>query len=177
MNPTLSVLLLRDGTLYFLLLLALNVAQMIISSIPNGTTSVSHIVSPITSILITRFLLNLRQVAETLPDSDRPSGALPTPIFSTIFHSEDILENIGAPLRSGIDAADVMTLDSSDGSAELQHVHSPWLIGLTAVGSDTRVARMHTHASYPDAERLSLQPSRSVRSTNIGEELELEEIV
>ncbi|PCH42991.1 hypothetical protein WOLCODRAFT_102920, partial [Wolfiporia cocos MD-104 SS10] len=62
-----STLLLRDGTVYFLILLFLNVLEIISSfSSGGGGTNfreyVTTFISPLTGILISRFIFNLRQL-------------------------------------------------------------------------------------------------------------------
>ncbi|KAH9838311.1 uncharacterized protein C8Q71DRAFT_750405 [Rhodofomes roseus] len=53
----------RDGSLYFVSLLFLNVLQMALKSVNGAITNfVSVFVAPISSILISRFMLNLRHV-------------------------------------------------------------------------------------------------------------------
>ncbi|KAI0700196.1 hypothetical protein BC835DRAFT_1412217 [Cytidiella melzeri] len=57
-------LILRDGCLYFTCLVLLNVTQIIITSYYTGNNYLSYFVSPLTSILISRFLLNLRHFSD-----------------------------------------------------------------------------------------------------------------
>ncbi|OBZ67470.1 hypothetical protein A0H81_12688 [Grifola frondosa] len=70
-----SLTLLRDSTVYYLLLLLMNVAQIMISAW-NGPALVAVLFTPITSILTSRMILDLRQANRTL-------GANFTSFFAT----------------------------------------------------------------------------------------------
>ncbi|KAI0746558.1 hypothetical protein C8Q80DRAFT_779020 [Daedaleopsis nitida] len=134
LHPNIKALLLRDGTVYFLLLLVMNLAQIIFAAKVPGTNWISFFTPPITSILITRFLLNLRQVAQKSGRSPSSKGVssivistqLPSMRFST-----DYLGNLGAPLRTGYDtASDDTNVWYED---KLQYVEEPLLAGLIVV--------------------------------------------
>ena len=89
----------------------------------------------LTSILITRFLLNLRQVARVADLS--PSGATSSPVISTQFPSvrlsTGLLGNLGAPLRSGYDSTDDHTEADGELEDKLVYVDEPLLAGLVQV--------------------------------------------
>ncbi|KAI0926274.1 hypothetical protein AcV5_008776 [Taiwanofungus camphoratus] len=65
---SLVTLLLRDGTLYFAIILMMNIVQIITGTINSLFNYVTVFLAPISSILISRFLLNLRQLSH--PGSD-----------------------------------------------------------------------------------------------------------
>ncbi|OSD03809.1 hypothetical protein PYCCODRAFT_200988 [Trametes coccinea BRFM310] len=74
MRPTLHRIMLENGTLYFLLLLCLNLLQLVftklsldLSTLGSGSADYSYIIlflDPLTSILISHFILNLRAANE-----------------------------------------------------------------------------------------------------------------
>ncbi|TCD68167.1 hypothetical protein EIP91_011445 [Steccherinum ochraceum] len=106
----LVILLLRDGTLHFLLMLILNLAQIIVASLPRANNALSYFMSPLTSILISRFLLNLRRINDA-DEREATSVFLNTSIFSARqFHSE-LIGNLGEELDWG----------TSVGTSSLQH--------------------------------------------------------
>ncbi|KZT07758.1 uncharacterized protein LAESUDRAFT_724753 [Laetiporus sulphureus 93-53] len=58
---SLSTLIFRDGTIYFVLLLFLNIMQMAVRSVGGAITNyAASFVAPVSSILISRFMINLR---------------------------------------------------------------------------------------------------------------------
>jgi len=91
---TLTTLLLRDGTVYFAVLLTLNLLQTILWA-TQVFLNVSIIAEIITSILISRFFLNLRaeHYASTGTATDRDSMSM-----SDLTFQSRILGNIGATL-------------------------------------------------------------------------------
>ncbi|THG95122.1 hypothetical protein EW026_g6472 [Hermanssonia centrifuga] len=72
MRTPLSTMLLRDGTIYFAIILMMNIAQMVVRAVPSfqNFDFVPIVISAwvLQPILISRFLLNLRQVGS--PDND-----------------------------------------------------------------------------------------------------------
>ncbi|KAJ8473870.1 hypothetical protein ONZ51_g7598 [Trametes cubensis] len=70
MRVSLTYSILTDGTLYFVCLLILNVVNIVVNVV-NNDSAVSAFQDPITSILVSRFLLNLRDVHDT--SDTRPS--------------------------------------------------------------------------------------------------------
>ncbi|KAL1943055.1 hypothetical protein VTO73DRAFT_4726 [Trametes versicolor] len=110
-----SGLLLRDGTIYFAVLIAMNVVHMTLNTVkPNNIVQqasyVTILENPITSILISRFILNLRAVdhrgveggdaSDTLLSSPHPRGAASTMRFVSV---ESTLEVLGASLGDELD--------------------------------------------------------------------------
>ncbi|THH00331.1 hypothetical protein EW026_g2163 [Hermanssonia centrifuga] len=96
----LSALLLRDGTVYFFALLAMNIAVVLVNTVPSLQTAspVSDIIPVLTPILISRFLLNLRQLGE--PESETQSSLnlrFSTPGFR-VPTSTILVETMGADL-------------------------------------------------------------------------------
>ncbi|KAJ3476762.1 hypothetical protein NLI96_g10939 [Meripilus lineatus] len=95
---TLATLLIRDGTIYFVLLLALNIICAIFDTLPlstqfveGGATFVISFQDGLSSILISRFILDLREVYTS---KDQESN---NPMSSVRFASQ-LSGNIGAPL-------------------------------------------------------------------------------
>ncbi|OCH88020.1 hypothetical protein OBBRIDRAFT_115613 [Obba rivulosa] len=104
-KASLVTFLLRDGTFYFIILLALNTMHMAFY-LTNTFVNISWFIVPISSILISRFLLNLRQVY--LParnESGRPSFV--RSVHNSESHMSDVrfastfIGNMGAPLDYG----------------------------------------------------------------------------
>ncbi|GJE85081.1 hypothetical protein PsYK624_011580 [Phanerochaete sordida] len=90
-------ILLRDGTAYFVVLLALNLAQMLTFG-KSGAAPVTRLVRLLPSVLVSRFLLNLRQL----------SRASETQYWSTVTFRvpSSFLGNIGEPLELTIENDD-----------------------------------------------------------------------
>jgi len=77
-KPTLAKLLLKDGTLYFLALFLVNVADILDFLLANGALfNLSTFILPMSSILTSRFLLHVRKAAYTTINvgfgTERPS--------------------------------------------------------------------------------------------------------
>ncbi|KAI0937649.1 hypothetical protein AcV5_000436 [Taiwanofungus camphoratus] len=125
-------LLLRDGSTYFLLLLFLNIAQIIVSAEVTGDSALSYFVSPVTSILISRFLLNLRQVHLSSEPGTHPTQSAVLSSYISDLHF--MVGNLGAPLRHD-------TTSSVAENPELEDVprlmKEPFLAGLIPEPNDT----------------------------------------
>ncbi|KAH9925815.1 uncharacterized protein B0H18DRAFT_1119304 [Fomitopsis serialis] len=66
---SLGLLLLRDGTLYFVMLLLLNIAQIIaVLDFGQNFDPIPDFIFPITIIIISRFILNLRRFSQNTGD-------------------------------------------------------------------------------------------------------------
>ncbi|EKM50966.1 uncharacterized protein PHACADRAFT_199792 [Phanerochaete carnosa HHB-10118-sp] len=102
--PTISACLLRDGTVYFFALLLVNIAQILTRS--PTLAPVSPLTTAMPPILVSRFMLNLRQVRSE-PSTQSCSAVIPT--FEPTLSSADygaftsIIGNIGEPLVHGCD--------------------------------------------------------------------------
>ncbi|KAH8105324.1 hypothetical protein BXZ70DRAFT_1004834 [Cristinia sonorae] len=118
----LSMLLLRDGTLYFATLLIFN-ALHIILSITISFQELAEFVDVLGAILISRFLLNLRQVCvlNSHPVSRHGlNSALTSSRFSNIrFAASMSLGNIGEQLDVGDDAQNPAGLEVVDPRSEI----------------------------------------------------------
>ncbi|OBZ67304.1 hypothetical protein A0H81_12534 [Grifola frondosa] len=95
-----ALTLLRDSVVYFVFLLLVNLAQIILSSL-NGPMVVYFFVSPLTSMLISRMMLNLREVNLDDDGADFPSVFVP-----------QIADGAG-------DSADELALDTPTDGAEI----------------------------------------------------------
>ncbi|THG98181.1 hypothetical protein EW026_g3951 [Hermanssonia centrifuga] len=96
----LSALLLRDGTVYFATLLSLNIVQVLIRTV-DSSDPVSQLIETLTPILISRFLLNLRQLGE--PENETQSrfnSRVSIPGFR-VPTLESVVGNMGADLDHG----------------------------------------------------------------------------
>ncbi|OCH87695.1 hypothetical protein OBBRIDRAFT_837171 [Obba rivulosa] len=95
-----STLLLRDGTLYFIVLLVVNIMNIVGWYTDVFVETASLFSTPLSSIIITHFLLNLRQAANA-PEDDNHVDTL----YLSFVHSGDsgvrfgsFVDNIGADL-------------------------------------------------------------------------------
>ncbi|KZT08754.1 uncharacterized protein LAESUDRAFT_723684 [Laetiporus sulphureus 93-53] len=105
---SIATVLMRDGTLYFMALLLLNILQIVIKiRYENSQNTADYVVlflPPISSILISRFILNLRQVSVGSVDLNTIShSALNTPDIPSrlvgnfgadVQHTSLIFENV-----------------------------------------------------------------------------------
>ncbi|RDX48216.1 hypothetical protein OH76DRAFT_1312760, partial [Lentinus brumalis] len=83
LGTSFGTLLLRDGTIYFIVLLAMNVVHMTLNTVkPNNLVQqasyVTILENPITSVLISRFILNLREVDQLGPGDASSENPLPS---------------------------------------------------------------------------------------------------
>ncbi|OCH92593.1 hypothetical protein OBBRIDRAFT_886094 [Obba rivulosa] len=102
----LVTMLLRDGTLYFLALLVLNVLSIVGWATNVFVFSVQDFTTPLSSVIISHFLMNLRQASST--GNEEPSTTLPwigdqngSPVASLRFAS--FIDNMGESLSHGSD--------------------------------------------------------------------------
>ncbi|EKM57494.1 uncharacterized protein PHACADRAFT_206395 [Phanerochaete carnosa HHB-10118-sp] len=93
---SISTCLLRDGTLYFLILLVVNIVQ-ILTATTVAIAPVSAFVSTVPPILINRFMLNLRGLNNSQQISTLPTPSeFSDPAFKI---SPSIVGNMGEPLN------------------------------------------------------------------------------
>ncbi|KAI0827993.1 hypothetical protein BC628DRAFT_1317402 [Trametes gibbosa] len=131
---SLTSALLKDGTVYFVCLLILNILNIIFNAVPNSS-AISAFQDPITSILVSRFLLNLRDVLTTGTHDTRPSYIRPSSHaghVSTGVQFAEFVEPMGADLDHpffAYDESDVSTKwsDTSDAmvDTELANLKTP----------------------------------------------------
>ncbi|KAI0698294.1 hypothetical protein C8T65DRAFT_832232 [Cerioporus squamosus] len=83
---TLSDVLFRDGTIYFIVLFILNVLHLVLTvtalaDVVEGASFVPGFIAPLTAILISRFLLDLQEANQTVVrlDPDDPLHSLENP--------------------------------------------------------------------------------------------------
>ncbi|GJE86738.1 hypothetical protein PsYK624_028190 [Phanerochaete sordida] len=86
----LTGLIIRDGSLYFLGMLILNVAQMILAARLPGNNYLSFYVTPLTSMLLSRFLLHLREAVYQKQPGVPTSFDLTRTSGSGSLYSEDV---------------------------------------------------------------------------------------
>ncbi|OSX59123.1 hypothetical protein POSPLADRAFT_1152132 [Postia placenta MAD-698-R-SB12] len=118
MKTTTVTLLLRDGTFYFIVLLVINVLHLTLSltnvfsdvtyfstasATPLSATSPREIdvdLCSMSSVIVSRFLLNLRQVhmEDNYPD-EQPSFVGSTSRISDVRFASTVVGNLGAPLN------------------------------------------------------------------------------
>ncbi|KAI1794759.1 hypothetical protein LXA43DRAFT_1091368 [Ganoderma leucocontextum] len=102
---TFSSTLLRDGTMYFGLLFIMNIIYLTLTMFPTEVdelTQVSYVVEfsePLTTILISRFLLNLQEVNRNLEVStSRAQTWTPPPSLDTVVFADRVVGPMGLPL-------------------------------------------------------------------------------
>lgn len=98
MKTTTVTLLLRDGTFYFIVLLVINVLHLTLS-LTNVFSDVTYFSTAMSSVIVSRFLLNLRQVhmEDNYPD-EQPSFVGSTSRISDVRFASTVVGNLGAPL-------------------------------------------------------------------------------
>ncbi|KAI0766496.1 hypothetical protein BC629DRAFT_1442640 [Irpex lacteus] len=101
----LTEVLLRDGTVFFVALLAINIFQLLIHSISSWSALLpgSAFLAPLTSIIVSRFFFNLRQA------DARPGHMGDSAFWSTIHFNSNVIGNLSEPLSFG---ASTMKIDS-----------------------------------------------------------------
>lgn len=109
---SLSGLLIRDGTIYFVVLLCLNICMLVLTTIPQAFIFDPFSMDSITAILLCRLILNLRSY-----DTEYVSSiALSAKQMSSVHFANAVLGNIGAS---------VPTSDRDDPDA-LEHDTTYW---------------------------------------------------
>lgn len=99
MKTTTVTLLLRDGTFYFIVLLVINVLHLTLS-LTNVFSDVTYFSTAMSSVIVSRFLLNLRQVhmEDNYPD-EQPSFVSSISRISDVRFASTVVGNLGAPLN------------------------------------------------------------------------------
>jgi len=98
LNVSLSGLLLRDGTIYFAVLLCINISCLVLDTTPKVVLNpVSSFIDSIVAILLCRLILNLRSF-----DMDNTSiSTTKTRHVTSIQFAHAVLDNIGASVYTG----------------------------------------------------------------------------
>ncbi|KAI0821839.1 hypothetical protein BC628DRAFT_1422262 [Trametes gibbosa] len=100
-EATFSSLLLRDGTLYFGTMLMLNVVDLAVLQSDVLFNPLPIFIDVFTCILISRFMLNLRQVAHRESGDAGSTSEAFLSRLSTLRFSPDVVGDLGAPLSHG----------------------------------------------------------------------------
>ncbi|THH31060.1 hypothetical protein EUX98_g3132 [Antrodiella citrinella] len=124
-KSSLGVMLLRDGTLYFLFMFTLNVVNLIAIK-EQKFGAVPALSDVITAILISRFLLNLRRVYIV---SDESSKSFHASRFSDLRFANSVTGNMGAPLAT-MSEKDLEHGDDEEPEREEVFSKDPMLIGI-----------------------------------------------
>ncbi|EMD33169.1 hypothetical protein CERSUDRAFT_98766 [Gelatoporia subvermispora B] len=106
-----ATILLKDGTLYFIALLIINVVNIIGITTASFNTTVTYFATPLSSIIVTRFLLNLRQLASIESYDSETSRAANAEAeqgtwLSQIRFNHSFVDNMGEDLEHSIDMQD-----------------------------------------------------------------------
>ncbi|KAM5536323.1 hypothetical protein V8D89_010015, partial [Ganoderma adspersum] len=119
-NPTFSGLLLRDGTLYFIVLLAMNVlhlafstSSILITPDGGGVSFMTQFAEPLTSILISRFMMNLQEARMGMSGSTSGGGGRTV----SLVQFGRIVGSIGEPLEQSMAEQDLY-LGDNEGSEQ-----------------------------------------------------------
>ncbi|KZT08757.1 uncharacterized protein LAESUDRAFT_723688 [Laetiporus sulphureus 93-53] len=105
---SITTVLMRDGTLYFMALLLLNILEIVIKvhyeNSQNAASWVSVFLPPISSILISRFILNLRQLSlgsvdlNTISHSTQNTPDIPSRLVGNfgadVQHTSPVFEDV-----------------------------------------------------------------------------------
>jgi len=125
-GPNLSTLLLRDGTVYFVSLLVLNVVNLIAIRF-QSFGSVPALTSVLSSTLISRFFLDLREVYLSGGGLDG-SSSLPSKMSDPLFASA--AGNLGAPLVALFDPEERHGWIDEDEEETPRVSNDPLMVGL-----------------------------------------------
>lgn len=129
MNPDIVTLLLRDGSIYFAVLFVLNIAQIIVSAEQAGNNELTFFLSPVTSILISRFLLSLREIHPSdLRERQSTGSAVLSTQISAVPVSSQFIGSLGTPLWYTDSSTDDSQIDQKLGLPIF--VREPLMAGL-----------------------------------------------
>ncbi|EKM49822.1 uncharacterized protein PHACADRAFT_201525 [Phanerochaete carnosa HHB-10118-sp] len=99
---SLTTCLLRDGTIYFIALLAMNIAQLLAYDSSGVTPPVSTFIMTLPPLLISRFMINLRTADSEVPNHSACIAGTQQELSALQFReSPDWLGNIGETLQDG----------------------------------------------------------------------------
>ncbi|GJE89145.1 hypothetical protein PsYK624_052390 [Phanerochaete sordida] len=93
-KTSLASLFLRDGTVYFLVLLIVNISQLAVFEL-TGLPYISIFLTSATAILISRFIMNLRQANDKQSYDESAALAFSAPAFRA---GSSFIGELGAPL-------------------------------------------------------------------------------
>lgn len=128
---SLIVMMCRDGTIYFLALLLLNSLEIGLY-LTNVFTGLSTVITPVSSVIMSRFLLNLRQLSlpQEMDASEDPPSSVSRETESTELTSEYLstfVGSMGGPLYEPwsleppeVHEVDPATLSSGEGPDDIQ---------------------------------------------------------
>ncbi|KAI0941874.1 hypothetical protein AcW1_009762 [Taiwanofungus camphoratus] len=138
MKGGLVELLQRDGTIYFLALLILNVINVVAIRASQAFGSIPALTEVLTSILISRFILNLRGVhISSSGTGSQLSSTAHLSRFSGVYFASNMAGNLGAPLGNSLTGADEGTeLTSEDEEEPALISDDPLMTGLLAEPDD-----------------------------------------
>jgi len=92
-----STLLLRDGTIYFLIMFAFNITELVWLFLGYAWYPVDAFIGVMQSILISRFMFNLRAVYQC-DEQDTPSQEAKSQAVGTLHFASNVAGNMGASL-------------------------------------------------------------------------------
>ncbi|EPT04768.1 hypothetical protein FOMPIDRAFT_158377 [Fomitopsis schrenkii] len=171
-RSSLGVLLLRDGTLYFLILLLLNIAQIIaVLDFGQNLDPIPDFIFPLTLVIISRFILNLRRFSQQTGDpleseswatgpEDSHHSAPRSYLSNILFRSSgraDQSDRTANSLHDGI-MVKVSTYSDANGLRDVESDvddHDGEAIALQHVRFDTAHRR---HSELPSYKHQSFDP-------------------
>lgn len=114
-QPSLTLLMLRDGTLYFIIFLVMNILRIVLDHF-NTIQVLQIFMIPISSILISRFLLNIRAVVHSMQEgSSTDLQDLSFIDASTRLHQQlELGDDESVTLAGTIELDDVVDRDQLD---------------------------------------------------------------
>lgn len=125
-QTSLMAMLFRDGTVYFVFLLLLNVVDLV--NIHMKFELITAITEVITSILISRFILNLRSVYMVSQCSF--GSSFHASRFDDILVLNTVVGNLGAPFDIGMYPEDADELEDDSNSLKVCLSHESLITGL-----------------------------------------------
>ncbi|OBZ73411.1 hypothetical protein A0H81_07277 [Grifola frondosa] len=98
MKASITTLLLRDGTVYFVTLFLFNLTEVVLARYTQSVGYITPLIQIATSILISRFMLNLRALSRSRNENETMPSL---PRFSNLQIASQIAGNMGAQLEHG----------------------------------------------------------------------------
>jgi len=143
-SVSLSGLLLRDGTVYFIALLLLNISCLILDTTPQEFMNpIPFLTDSLTAILLCRLILNLRSFNM---DNESIVNTNARPVSSVRF-ANAVLDNIGAPISFDESDVEGSTDYESSGSGEVSATWSEVVSNPLAIGLEDDIRRMRHEAT------------------------------
>ncbi|KAJ3554329.1 hypothetical protein NM688_g3169 [Phlebia brevispora] len=123
--------LLRDGSIYFIALTILNIARLLVSTIPSWQSGdpVADVTDILQPILISRFIVNLRQVDEDCNgEASRFRSQSQFPTFPVFRIPAVTMDSVVGPMGEPLEYADMAAGDKEDGEGSGNNVEGAGIV-------------------------------------------------